>query len=204
MNLIPIAVILALASAPAVANVPKSEPGYRVASAATLPSQSLAPLVLEQAPETPTPAQPTEPTFVQRIWSYVAPTLATAIGALLVYLLGLLVTWVQSKSKESKFAAFVLPITEAARAVVLELDARVKPKLAKFLEDGVLSDAEKAQLRDEALAVLKEKLPGTLLEAGQKQLGGLLDTFLKGKIEQAVAEKNALQATADKAAPFPQ
>lgn len=162
-------------------------PGVRALTPSSLPE------VLAQV-EAPAPA---EPSLFQRIWGFVAPTLATAIGTLLVYLLGLLVTWVRSKAGESKFAAFVLPVTEAARAVVLEIDVRLKPKLAKFLEDGVLSEDEKRQLRNEAFQLLKEKLPSTLMAAGQAQLGALFDTFLKGKIEQAVIEKNAIKATTE-------
>lgn len=164
--------------------------GVRELAASTIPINLTGQMVAQVEPAP-------EPSLLQRIWGFVAPTLATAIGTLLVYLLGLLVTWVKSKAGESKFAAFVLPVTEAARAVVLEIDVRLKPKLAKFLEDGVLSEDEKKQLRDEAFTLLKEKLPPTLLAAGQSQLGALFETFLKGKIEQAVVEKNAIKAATE-------
>jgi len=122
------------------------------------------------------------------------PSLLDLLTAAAIAGIGVLAAFLRAKSAESKAAKVGLVVTEAARAAVLELDASIKPKLKAFLADGKLSDEEKAELKKMALDLLKTKLPAGLLTAAGGVFGAFTDTYLAGKIEQAVAEKNAVQA----------
>lgn len=183
---------------PALANVPMPPdvPGVRVASAATLPSVVTSAAV-GQAPEAPAEVKPSP---ALQLGAALQDLLFTALLAGLAFLANFL----RQKTAESKAARVGLVVTESARAAVLELDASMKPKLKAYLADGVLSEEEKADLKKTALELLKSKLPGNLLTAAGGIFGAFTDTYLAGKIEQAVAEKNALQATAEKVAASPQ
>ncbi len=113
-------------------------------------------------------------------------------------LIAMLAAFLRSKAASDKAANIGLVITEAARAVVLELDATMKPKLKAFLADGVLDDVEKTELKSMAMAMLRLKLPAGVLKTAADVFGAaFLETYLGGKIEQAVAEKNAVQASAE-------
>lgn len=121
--------------------------------------------------------------------------LQDVMAAGVIALLGMLAAYLRSKQTESKAARIGLVVTEAARAAVLELDATIKPKLKAYLADGVLSEEEKVELKKSALDLLKTKLPGGLLKGAADVFGAaFLDTYLGGKIEQAVTEKNAMAA----------
>ena len=153
------------------------------------------------APAVTAPAPAPSPAFGERVWANVGPALADAVSLAVLGALGFLGAFLRAKAAESKAAAVALRITEAARATVLDLDQKLKPQLKAFLEDGKLSDDEKAQLKAAALDTLKTKLPAELLSAATGIFGGFLDTYLSGKVEEAVVQKNALQAAAD--APVP-
>lgn len=130
--------------------------------------------------------------------------LQDVIAAGLIGLLGMLAAFLRSKQTESKAARIGLVVTEAARAAVLELDATIKPKLKAYLADGILSDEEKADLKRIAMDLLKTKLPGGLLKGAADVFGAaFLDTYLGGKIEQAVIEKNSFDRPAPVAAAAP-
>lgn len=139
-------------------------------------------------------AIPPAPTAGQSFLSGLVPSLLDLLSAAAIAGIGLLAAFLRAKSAESKVAKVSLVVTEAARAAVLELDASIKPKLKAYLADGVLSDEEKAELKKMALDLLKTKLPGGLLSTAGSVFGAFTDTYLAGKIEQAVAEKNSVQA----------
>ncbi len=112
-----------------------------------------------------------------------------------------LAAYLRSKSAESKAAKVGLLVSEAANAAVHELDATLRPQLEAALADGVLTDEEKAKLKAAAIELLKTKLPAGLLGLAGTVFGAFTDTYLSGKIEQAVAAKNALQAAGDARSP---
>lgn len=133
------------------------------------------------------------PSMIAQLASPLLDLLMAAATAGLVAL----AAYLRSKSTESKAAKVGFVVTEAAHAAVLELDATLKPQLQAALADGVLTDAEKAQLKAAAVELLKTKLPAGLLGLAGGVFGAFTDTYLAGKIEQAVASKNALQAAGD-------
>lgn len=122
------------------------------------------------------------------------PALTDLLMAATLAGIGILAAFLRAKAVESKAARVGLVVTEAARAAVLELDASLKPKLKAYLADGVLSEEEKAELKKTAVDLLKTKLPAGLLSAAGGIFGAFTETYLAGKVEQAVAEKNAAQA----------
>lgn len=131
---------------------------------------------------------------VPSVWAQLGPALADLLSLALLAGIGFLATFLRAKQAESKAARVGLVVTEAARSVVLELDATMKPKLKAYLADGVLSDDEKADLKQTALYLLKTKLPSGLLATAGGIFGAFTATYLAGKVEQAVAEKNAVAA----------
>jgi hypothetical protein len=134
------------------------------------------------------------------VFLQLAGSLADLVMTGLLALIGMLIAYLRSKSATDKASHIGLVITEAARAAVLELDATIKPKLKEYLADGVLSDFEKADLKARALEILKTKLPAGVLSTAATVFGAaFLDTYLGGKIEQAVSEKNAVQAAGEPA-----
>jgi len=136
------------------------------------------------------------------VWLKVSSALSDFVATAILAALGFLIAFLRSRSSESKAANIGLVITEAARAAVLELDASLKPTLKAYLADGILSDEEKADLKARAMLILTTKLPpGILKTAGEVFGAAFVTTYLSGKIEQAVAEKNAMQAAGEKLAP---
>lgn len=165
----------------------------RLALVAAVVFVPLAALAQDATPVAPAPS----------IWLQLTPALTDLLTAAAVAGLAFLATYLRAKSGESKAARVGLVVTEAARAAVLELDATVKPKLKAYLADGVLSPEEAADLKKTAVDLLKTKLPGGLLAAAGGVFGAFTDTYLAGKIEQAVAEKNALAGSSAPVPPSP-
>ena len=169
-------------------------------AAAAPPPDTVDELVLSAATPAPSFAlaqvEPAAPTAGQSFLSALGPSLLDLLTAAAIAGIGLLAAFLRAKASESKVAKVSLVVTEAARAAVLELDATIKPKLKAFLADGVLSDAEKAELKAMAMDLLKTKLPAGLLTTAGSVFGAFTETYLAGKIEQAVAEKNSVQASA--------
>lgn len=141
------------------------------------------------------------PTPLQAFFGQLSGPLLDLVAAAAVAGIAMLTHYLRSKAQESKVAGIGALLTEACRAAVLELDRSLKPKLQAALADGILTDKEKEELKVAALDVVKTRLPASALASAKGVFGDFLDTFLKGKIEQAVVEKNALQAQA--VAPVP-
>lgn len=116
--------------------------------------------------------------------------LSTLITALIVPALR---GWLQEKAKTNALARVAVRIELKAEAVVAYLNAGMRAKFEEAAKDGKITAEEGAQLRDEALRLLKEFLGKEGLDsiAGVLGLGaGLVDTFLKGSIEKAVEKAN--------------
>lgn len=143
---------------------------------------SLSPLLAFAEDAAPAPS-PLLTAFMQ----YVLPALVTVLGPLLVLALGQLAAFLRAKAGESKAAGVALVFTEAAHSVVAELEVTLKPKLQAALADGVLTQAEKDELKKAALDALKTRLPATALQSASAVFGPMLDTWMGGLIERAVS-----------------
>lgn len=141
------------------------------------------------------------------VLQYVVPALITVLGPLAIWAIGQLGAFFKTKSAESKVFSVLSVVTDAAASVVAELNVTLKPQLQAALADGVLTDAEKKQLKDAALLVLKTKLPAATLASAQGMFGPLLDTWLGGLVERAVIDqkpvKNLEEAAAVLRGPVP-
>lgn len=123
--------------------------------------------------------------------------LPAAIGLLVLGVLaGLaaLTKFLLSKSSESKAARVGAVLSDAARAVVLELDTTLKADFKAAASDGKITKEEGEQLKEAALKLLKERLPGGLLSLAKGVFGALTETVLSSVVESAVKEVKAVEA----------
>ena len=116
--------------------------------------------------------------------------------------LGYLIVFLNSKSKESKLAFVLAQLTEAAKAIVVEVEVTLKPKLIAALEDGVLTDKEKTELKSLAMKLFWEKVPSTTMKAASSIFGPMLESLLSSKVEGAVALMKQ-SGVADQLVPVP-
>jgi hypothetical protein len=122
-------------------------------------------------------------------WSTVAfqafALLSTVLTVGLPWLGATIGKWVVAKTK-SEVAGRA---TDFAFEIVQEINQTVAAKIREASADGVITDAEKAQIKDAALSVFKSRL-GTKGIAEIKGVLGIepsaLDGFLGGLIESAV------------------
>lgn len=135
------------------------------------------------------------------VLQYVVAPALPVLGALLVWALKKLVDYLGAKSAESKGALVGLKLATAAQSVVADLNSTLRPQLEAALADGVLTDAEKKQLKDAALTALKTKLPAELMGAASGIFGAFLDTHLSGLVEQAVSQQKAVAAASSPPSP---
>lgn len=142
---------------------------------------------LARAQDTAAPPAPSP--ILTAVLQYVVPALVTVLGPLAIWALGQLAAFLRAKASESKVFGVLSVVTEAANSVVAELNVTLKPQLQAALADGVLTDAEKKQLKEAALLVLKTKLPAATLQSAQGLFGPMLDTWLGGLVERAVQEQ---------------
>ena len=141
------------------------------------------------------------PTPLQSFFGQLSGPLLDLLLTAAVAGIAMLTAFLRAKAQESKVAGAGLLLSEATRAAVLEIDTTLKPQLQAALADGVLTDAEKAKLKAAALELVKQRLPAAALASAKGVFGGFLDTYLSGKVEQAVLEKKALEKPAP--APVP-
>lgn len=117
-------------------------------------------------------------------------------GLLLTTIFPALLGFLRAKASESSAARVTLVVAEAANSAVAVVDRELKPKVLAAMADGVLTDTEKAQLREEALRILKTNVAPEVWTLARAQFGPLLEGYLKGLIERAVTERRAVQASA--------
>lgn len=136
-----------------------------------------------------------EPSKLELVLQYVVAPAIPLLCAGLLGALAKLATYLHAKEGESKAARVGAVVADAARSVVAELEVTLKPQLEAALADGKLTDAEKKQLKAAALEALKNKLPPAVMATAHDVFGGLLDTWLGGLVERAVAEQKAVPSS---------
>lgn len=149
---------------------------------------------LEQGQPLPAPGPTVGQQVIQGLIQYVLVPGLAPLGALLLFALKKLVDYLNTKADESKLAMVGAKLTGAAASAVAEINVTLRPKLEAALADGVLTDKEKAELKDAALTLLKSKLPAELMKTASAIFGGFLDTYLGGLVERNVLEQKALAA----------
>lgn len=162
-------------------------------SLVALPALAAEVVVVPEAPQSP---------ILTAVLQYVVPALITVLGPLVIWALSQLAAFLKAKSAESKVLGVLSVVTEAANSVVAELNATLKPQLQAALADGVLTQAEKDQLKKAALDVLKTKLPSATLASAQGLFGPMLDTWLGGLVERAVVDQKPVKTLEQAAESF--
>jgi len=138
------------------------------------------------------PATPAPDSFSSLLLQHVlAPALA-AIGGLLAWALTALANYLREKAKESKLLGVVAVLTESVRSMVAQLNTTLRPQLEAALADGVLTDAEKTQLKNTAIETVKKSLPAATLSTAKTIFGDFLDPFLGGLVERSVLDQKAV------------
>lgn len=140
-------------------------------------------------------------TPLELVLQYVVAPLLALVGPLVVAGLAKLVTYLHAKEKESLGMRVGATIADATYSVVAELDVTMRPKLEAALADGVLTDVEKAQLKQAALEAVKTKLPAAVLADARTAFGPLFETWLSGLVERSVTQRNAAEAAASPPGP---
>lgn len=132
----------------------------------------------------------------------ILPALLTAAGACAVAALGTLAAYLRARaaavgaaSTGGKVLLALEQLDVMAQNTVAHLNAETKDKLVRYLADGVLTDAEKADLKATAMAQLTSDA-GPAMELLKKQFAGAFDTVVSGAIERAVQQANETKGVA--------
>ena len=125
------------------------------------------------------------------------PWLLTVSAPALAWAFAKLAAFLHAKATEANASALQIKTFSAleqldvlAGQVVSHLNADVKEKIAGFLADGTLSDAEKAELKSMAMAALTSEAGPQALGILKGLLGDLFETVVSGAIEKAVLNSN--------------
>lgn len=130
-------------------------------------------------------------TVGEMVLAYVVAPLLALLGTALVAAVGKLTTYLHSKEKDGRAFAALAQASELVAAYVAKADVELRPEFQKALADGKLTPEEGAALKAKVLELLKRDMPASLMALLSKVLGGAVDGWLSGKVEQAVAEKAA-------------
>lgn len=123
--------------------------------------------------------------FVQ----YVLPVILTGLGGLLALGMKWGVAWVKTRAQTSTAFRLIAEVASSAEAVVLHVEAELKPKMLSALADGQLTAEEGAALKTEAMRLLKESIQAKgagFMGQLVRFVGGNLDVWLSGQVEGAL------------------
>lgn len=128
-------------------------------------------------------------TLLESVLQYVVAPLIPVVGALIVAGLGKLVQFLHAKEGESKLLKALGIGAELVSTSVSHVVDGLKPELQAALADGKIDDAERAALKAKALELLKKELPAGVQGVLSTALGPALETWLSGKVSQAIDAK---------------
>lgn len=136
-------------------------------------------------------------------WVHVVPAALTAVATVLVWLLFQLSQKAGADTKANKALLVAGRFAHFAGVVVQELNVRMKPMLQAKTADGSLSAQDMADLKAEALRLVKQ-IAGeqglTELQEALKIAAPAVDTYLSGLIESKVTEAKVTPAVLVEAA----
>ena len=104
------------------------------------------------------------------------------------------VVLIRSRMGAGKSRDALIELTKAAQVVVLDLEQRLRPKLVAAASDGRLAPAERTEIKNEAMAALKDLFSNQ----GQKVLaagGAHVDEAMSRAIEAEVFKLKTLPAS---------
>lgn len=128
----------------------------------------------------------------QKLLEALAPILLSALTAGATWALAHLALWLKAKAEGNRAFNALAQVEDLVASVVQDVENTTKPLLASALADGELTTAEGVQLKTAAMDAVKKRLGADGLATLKKVLGavigGDLDGWLSGKIEQAVSK----------------
>ncbi|MBK7864362.1 MAG: hypothetical protein IPJ65_38330 [Archangiaceae bacterium] len=136
-------------------------------------------------------------TVMESVLQYVVAPLIPVIGALVVAGLGKLVQLLHAKQGESKLLGALGVGAELVSTSVSHVIDGLKPELQAALADGKIDDAEKATLKAKAMELLKKELPAGVQGVLSTTLGPALETWLSGKVTQAISAQEGAKPAAN-------
>lgn len=157
-----------------------------ITRAAVLALTLSAPLALAQSVVEPTEAQQS---VVTSILTSALPYIFAAVSAAAIWALAALGKKLSVDAGTSKGKFILFRLAAIAETTVADLNVTLKPLVVKASADGKITAAEAKELRDAAIARVKE----TLGDKGLKELqvvlgatGGTIGVFIGGAIEKAL------------------
>jgi hypothetical protein len=119
----------------------------------------------------------------QQIGAIMAPVMVGLVGTLVTVLAARLNRWLKLKVGTEAVAA----AGDLVAATVNELSATYVKKVKAAAADGKLTAAEAREIKEMAMRQIKNRLPPAVARSAALVVADL-DEFLRGKIEQVVAE----------------
>lgn len=116
----------------------------------------------------------------------------TAVLALIALGLGFAIRWLHQKTQSDLLVRVVRGVSSAARLAVQEVWATYVKALKDASADGSLTDAEKAEARSRAIALLKSYIGTKGLALLCSSLGldqSVIDQYLGAHVEAALADE---------------
>lgn len=127
------------------------------------------------------------PSALELVLKYVVTPAIPLLIAGVLAALGKLTQKLHAEGKASKAALVGATFAELASSAVAHLDAEMRPRLQAALADGKITAEEGAELKAEAMRILKEHAPADLKKAAEGMFGAAgLDIWLSGLVERAV------------------
>lgn len=114
----------------------------------------------------------------------------TALAVAVLAVLGVLGTFLAKKASTSTLWKVVDKVAHLAVTSASAVEAELRPSIVAALKDGTITPAERADIFNKALAVLKLQLGPANLEAIRKQLGlsdSGLESYLWGLAQSVIS-----------------
>ncbi len=123
----------------------------------------------------------------EMILKYIVVPLLPVLGAALIAGVGFFARWIHTRTEQMRFAQAIATATDLVDSVVRNLEASMRPMLAKALQDGHLTQEEAAIIKAEALKQVLAALPAWAARLLEGTLGPAINTWVGGQIERAHA-----------------
>ncbi len=127
--------------------------------------------------------------YLEPVLKYVVAPLIPILVSLIVAGLAKLISFLHEKQGQSRVVNALGVGAELVNATISHVVSGMKADLQAALADGKLDAAEKAQLKARALELIKADLPASIQGVLSTTLGPALDTWLSGKVSDAIDAK---------------
>jgi hypothetical protein len=143
---------------------------------------TILPLVLAAADAAPAAELASTESLILKVVGVLAIPLATLLAALIA----MLTAWVNTKRAGSKFAGGAAVVLDLLGSYLSKAKAELAPKVRDALADGVLTPAEREELKKALLELVMRDAPADAVKAVTGVLGVAFPAWLEGKAEQAI------------------